>query len=429
MKGRRSLRAQIMLWIGGYVVLLTGAIVLLLADEYLEDRVWESLLTREIEQHLERKAADPGHLWQDSDDVQLYGAPERPLPPALAVLPEGVHDDFWFGERETVVLVQRMEGVHYAVVRDITDLEALEDGLILSILVLALALVVVMGALIGRGVCRSLQPLTRLADDILALAPDQSGQRIVVPDKAGSELVVIANALNDYLRRQEAFVERERVFNNIASHELRTPIAVIAGATELALEKPDLPPTAREQMQRALDAARNVEQLIALLLTLAKDPARLARSSDTVRLHELLPDIIGDHHHLLRDKALEIVVDDLAPCTVEAPLHIVQAAIGNLLRNAIENSDRGEIRVTLDADATVTIADPGHGMSPEEISRIYKKIARGGGREGGGIGLDLVSRLCEHLGWTLRISSIPGKGTLSRLRLTDRMFAAGNDGR
>ena len=88
------------------------------------------------------------------------------------------------------------------------------------------------------------------------------------------------------------------------------------------------------------------------MLTLAKDPARLSRSSDVVMLHELLPDIIDDHRHLLAGKDLQVIVDDLQPCSVSAPLHIVQAAIGNLLRNAIENSDRGQIHVRLDADAT-----------------------------------------------------------------------------
>ena len=55
-------------------------------------------------------------------------------------------------------------------------------------------------------------------------------------------------------------------------------------------------------------------------------------------------------------------------------------------------------------------------MTPEEISAIYAKVARGGGRDGGGIGLDLISRLCEHLGWTLDIASDQGHGTTTTLR-------------
>ena len=102
-----------------------------------------------------------------------------------------------------------------------------------------------------------------------------------------------------------------------------------------------------------------------------------------------------------------------------APLPIVQAAIGNLLRNAIENSDRGEITVRLERRTTVVIEDPGHGMTPEEISAIYARIARGGGeRSGGGIGLDLISRICEHLAWKLDIASRPGSGTITTLNLS-----------
>ena len=54
-------------------------------------------------------------------------------------------------------------------------------------------------------------------------------------------------------------------------------------------------------------------------------------------------------------------------------------------------------------------------MSPEEISAIYARVARGG-REGGGIGLDLISRLCEHLGWTLRFDKAE-RGTRTTLAL------------
>jgi signal transduction histidine kinase len=418
MAKRRSLHAQIRRLLGGYAVLLAVIIILVIADDFLEDRVWKSLLQQEISHYVQRRAVDPGHAWQDTDELQLYSVPGRAPPPGLSMLPQGVHDDFWFGGRENVVLVQRVQGVDYFVVRDITGIETIEDALLLGSLCLAFIALVVIGVMVARGVRKALRPLSDLADDIGTLSPDHAGQRVVVADGASSELHVITNALNDYLRRQDAFVERERVFIDTASHELRTPIAIMAGASELALDQPALPPAARQQVQRIHRTARDVERLIALLLTLAKDPARLSRSAEMVPLHELLPDIIDDHRHLMADKDLSIVIDDLVPCSVSAPLHIVQAAIGNLLRNAIENSDSGEIHLGLDGDATVTVQDPGHGMTPEDISRLYAQMARGGGREGGGIGLDLLARLCEHLGWTLSIQSAPGRGTISRLRLS-----------
>ncbi|MBD9480381.1 HAMP domain-containing sensor histidine kinase [Pseudoxanthomonas sp. PXM02] len=418
MKAHRSLHGKIRRLLGGYAVLLAAVILLVFADDFLEDRVWKSLLQREIAEHVQRQADDPAYAWRDTDTLQIYRMPGRPPPPELSMLPSGVHDDFWFKGRENVVLVQRQGDVDYFVVRDITGIETVEDALLLGSLGLAAVVLVIIGVLVARGVRDALRPLSDLASDIGKLAPDHAGQRVAVADDASSELHVITNALNDYLRRQDAFVERERVFIDTTSHELRTPIAIIAGASELALGRDDLPGSARQQVQRIHRTARDVEQLIALLLTLAKDPARLSRSNEVVPLHELLPDIIDDHRHLMDGKDLSVVIDDLAPCSVSAPLHIVQAAIGNLLRNAIENSDNGGIHVSLDADATVVVRDPGHGMTPEEISRLYAQMARGGGREGGGIGLDLLARLCEHLGWTLSIQSAPGRGTISRLRLS-----------
>ena len=83
-----------------------------------------------------------------------------------------------------------------------------------------------------------------------------------------------------------------------AAQELRTPIAVIAGASELMLEQPDMSPSARNQVTRIHRTARDVEQLISLLLALAKDPSSLADSSDRVALEQLFPQIVEDHRHL-----------------------------------------------------------------------------------------------------------------------------------
>src|SRR3546814_1408104 len=91
-------------------------------------------------------------------------------------------------------------------------------------------------------------------------------------------------AVNDYLARNERFVERERAFIDSSSHELRTPVAVIAGASELALDQPGTPDAVRNQLSRILRTARGVEQLLSLLLVLAKDPQRLAQVSDQFRL-------------------------------------------------------------------------------------------------------------------------------------------------
>ena len=150
----------------------------------------------------------------------------------------------------------------------------------------SITLILLLGLSVVWSVNRLVRPLSSMAQQIGHLRPDQAGQRVDIPASASTELVVIADALNGYLDRNEHFVERERAFIDSTSHELRTPIAVIAGAAELALAKPELSESARNQLARIHRTARDVEQLISLLLVLAKDPARLAGASDRFALDE-----------------------------------------------------------------------------------------------------------------------------------------------
>lgn len=54
-------------------------------------------------------------------------------------------------------------------------------------------------------------------------------------------------------------------------------------------------------------------------------------------------------------------------------------------------------------------------MSPEEIAAIHARMARGERGDRGGIGLELIARLCEHLGWTLQLQPCQPRGTLASL--------------
>lgn len=414
-----GLRQRILLALLGYVVVLSLAVIVngLVVNEYVERMVWQTLLDSEFDHFLERRAEDPTFRWVDTEQMKLFDAGRPDTVPAdLRGLPPGLHDDIMVDGIERVVLIREVDGRKLMLALDLTELEAREFDMGLTVIGSALTMVVLLGGLIAWGVNRLVRPLSHMADRIARLQPDKSGQRIEVPDSASAELVVIADALNDYLQRNDRFVERERVFIDSASHELRTPIAVIAGASEIALQH-EMPIATRSQLTRIRRTARDVEHLISLLLVLARDPARLALSSDRVALDQLLPEIVEDHRYLTRDKDLAITLAPMPSIEIVAPLPIVQAAVGNLLRNAIEHSDRGEIAVRLEAPATVVIDDPGHGMTPEEISAIYARVARGGGDRGGsGIGLDLISRLCEHLGWQLEIASSHGNGTTTTLR-------------
>lgn len=416
--GKRSLSLRITLWVVGYMLLLSVVVIALgnSINEHAERMVWKSMLHSEIDHFDRRRAEDPTYRWHDIEGAALYGAgSDRPVPAELERYKPGLHDDVRVDGRDRVLLMRMVDGQRQALTMETSAFERNEFRLSAAML----AAVVLVLALLGIGLAwmlrRLVRPLAGMAADIGSLHPDRAGERIRPLANASSEMVVIANAFNDYLARNERFIERERQFIATSSHELRTPVAVIAGAAELALDGGDVPANARRQIERILRNARGMEQLIALLLVLARDPARLAAISETFRLDAMLPELVEDHRHLCAGKELELTLAPSPACALHAPEGIVRAAIGNLLRNAIENSDRGTIALALDERGVVSIEDPGHGMGAGEIAALYARMARDSDavetRIGGGIGFELIARLCEHLGWGLRIEPREPRGT------------------
>ena len=416
MRTRPSLTRQITLGLVVYGVLLSVALFVhgLLVNEQAERMVWQAMLETSMDDLLERRRHDPGFGWRNNGrlDLHVLDPADARVPDTLRPLAPGLHDNVFFGDNEWVVLVREEAGIRYALALDIDGFEDLEWELVKPVIASSVLFMLLLGSAVYFGARLLARPLRDLAADIGTLSPDRRGLRIGVPARASSELTVIAGALNDYLARNDQFVDRERAFIDTASHELRTPMAVIRSAAQIALSGPG--DDAPRQLERIARATREVEQLISMLLLLAKDPARVTAAAERFRLDEMLPAVVDDHRHLATGKDLTFMVGPLAPCTLVAPEAVVRLAIGNLLRNAIEHSDRGEIRLTLDAAGQVEIRDPGHGMTPEEISALYARLARGSDR-GSGIGLALIARLSEHLGWRLSIEPGGDQGTVARL--------------
>ena len=413
---RYGMRARVLALLLGFGLLIALALLALRHhyDEYTEARIAEALLGLALEHHLARPAAIPPAPAAPASPVRMFDG-ER-LPAALAALPPGIHDDIHVDGVEYLLLVRDHDGRRWHLGYDIRELETLEAGVMARFLASALLIIAVLCALLAWRLGRLLHPLDSLAHDIRALAPAQPGQRVRNDPRAAPEIRLIAEACNEFIERSERHVAREHAFIHSVSHELRTPLAVIGGAAHNARALPTDSDALARQLAVIADTTADMHQLVELLLSLARDPQRLRRDAEPVELAALLPRLVEHHRHLLHDKELTVVLDAPTPCTVHAPPAIVQAALGNLLRNAIEHSDRGSLRLSLDAaTATVTVDDPGHGMSAAEISALYRRQLRSASR--GGIGLDLIQRLCVHLGWQLHIEARPGGGTRATLCL------------
>ena len=223
---------------------------------------------------------------------------------------------------------------------------------------------------------------------------------------AEDEVGELAKALDDYAERLTDVVKRDREFNADVSHELRTPLAVIRGASELLLAKPELDDKTRARLQRVQRAEQQCTDLISALLLLSRNE----RGHGAADVGKLAEQLLDAHRTQLGGKPLTLRMEGAAgQVIVDAPDAAVTVALSNLIGNAVKYTQQGEVVVRLDDNAVEAI-DSGPGLSVEDAARLFERGYRGSHAEhtqGGGIGLSIVRRLCVLYGWRVRV--VPGQ--------------------
>lgn len=301
-----------------------------------------------------------------------------------------------------------------------TARDAHADRLLAEAVALQLGLIATAAALIVFGVRRGLAPLARLRDGICARADDDLSP--VSTQAVPREVVPLVDAINLQLARQRGVNEAHRRFVADASHQLKTPLAVLQTQADLALCQTD-PARMRERVQelRACTAstARVVHQLLALLRS---DPLAMA-GSEPVDLVEAARDATLELAPLALAKAIEIGFDDGPPARLAAHAVLLHELVANLVDNAIRYTPPGgriEVSAGADADggALVRVCDSGPGIAPAERERVFTRFYRapGSAGDGCGLGLAIVRQIAERYRATVALDTSAWGGLEARVR-------------
>jgi signal transduction histidine kinase len=250
-------------------------------------------------------------------------------------------------------------------------------------------------------------PVTALSDRLQALDPKRRNTRIA-PDFSGAEVSKIAESFDRFMERLDGFVEREQLFTSAAAHELRTPLAVIQGATDVRGEQDSLPPAARRATERLRRTTREMSEFIAALMILSREDRRENSDQAKSEISHIVRQLAEDYARMISDKPVELRVLKLHELWLDMPPALPTIVISNLLRNAVEHTDTGIIQLTLDG-RILTISDTGCGISAEQQAHLFDRDFST--KPVGGLGLHLTKRICDRFGWGLTIASTAGKGT------------------
>lgn len=415
----RRLRNRLMLAFSAFTLLVAAlfALYVVLFVYTVEDQLFETMLDREVAVQ-QRHHHDHGTWTTPRDGFMSIVDQTRALPDGIAdVLAEeparrefsgaaGRHYHLralqpgeagrppaWLvAEVSTLLVVRPMR----------TQLFQLLAGSGVVMVALALAL----GGWLAH---RTTAPLSRLADAVGGATPEQLPPQFAAsfPD---DEVGLLARRLDDLIARVRAFVEREREFTRDASHELRTPLTVIRTATERLGAETGLSDAARRSLDHIAQSARQLEQTVVLLLSLAREQGSLESELATPVL-PMLERVVVEQSPLLDRKPVEVQVDLAPGVFTTLPPAVLNVLLSNLVGNAFAHTREGRVVIGMDDD-TLRISNPGSGVRDED----YAAFAKGEASQGTGLGLSIVRRLCERHGIDLRIDGTPGQ-TVSRLRL------------
>jgi signal transduction histidine kinase len=323
------------------------------------------------------------------------------VPAPLRDLDDGVHILDVEGARLHVLAGHDRAG-HYVLVDHESDYDKIEL-VVYSMYAVCFAGFLAFAAILGRFLgTRVVTPITQLADSVGAQRQPAS------LTSRTDELGVLARAFEAHTSELRAVLDRERFFTGDVSHELRSPLTVIMGAAEILMGEAHAP-AIRAPAERIYRAAREAAECVTVLLLLARAPE--LKGLPPVPVDEIAGREVERYRFLVADKPVALHFVAGASFSVCAPRELCATAIGNLLRNACQYTERGEVSVTV-TPGRVTVEDTGPGLPLAVRDTLGNGSAvPSRGSAGTGLGLALARRICDYLHADFGYEDRPGGGS------------------
>jgi len=291
-----------------------------------------------------------------------------------------------------------------------------------------LPLLAILASLLGYWLSgRALAPVSRIIQGAERVGVRNLSRRLEVP-RARDELRRLTEHLNAMLDRIEASVKRITQFTADASHDLRTPLALIRTNAELVLRRPRSESEYREALHRILVTSEETTELIEQLLMLARADANVAQlKMEPTDLYKIVRAAGQKARMLAAGKGLSFS-ESAPPCSLT--LLANAAALERLLLSVVDNAVKytppsGHVALVLSvqgSQATIEVRDTGIGIAEQDLPHVFERFYRADqtrSREtrGSGLGLSIAKWIAETHNGSIELHSHPGQGTTVSIRL------------
>jgi len=395
-------------------VAITVGMLGYIINEKFEESIWRSTLEAELNSYLSYRELKPNSPAPSSGNLKIYLSKttrkdDQQLPLFIRKLTPGLYDELYTDSHAYTALVKDVNDHRIFMVYDITHLEQQELQLAIFVIIGIVtvgSIIIFIGFWLGGKLSA---PVRDLAVQVENLNPEARGESVNCHHH-DMEIKTIVTAINTYINRLDGFVAREQEFINTASHELRTPVAVIAGAVDVVNSISNCPESVKRPILRISQATTDIQETISALLFLAKEDLNIKiEDEQATALDKLLHKIIENHEYLAKDKDISIILLDIEPTEVNAPTQLVNIIVSNIVRNAIEHTERGKIEIQLRSKILV-VKNTLSSISSDEAAKNYQDRVRNENitHSTKGLGLNIIDRLCSHVKWKLTLEQRNG---------------------
>lgn len=235
------------------------------------------------------------------------------------------------------------------------------------------------------------------------------------------EIGRLATTLNQAFDRYQNLLDRLQRFSYDASHQLRNPLAAIRTNGEVCLKQPRTEEEYRSVIGGMLEDTDRLRRTVDQLLMLARAAGGALEEYRTqVCLQDIAWEVVQEGRAIgeLRGLSVELVSPD-APLLIQGVPDLLHEALANLIDNALKFSpDGGRIEIGLSQSSPsvvrITVADSGPGLAPEQKATVFRPFTRsegsGTGKESVGLGLAVVSDICQAHAGRFGVDDRPGGG-------------------
>ncbi|MEI8134427.1 MAG: ATP-binding protein [bacterium] len=320
---------------------------------------------------------------------------------------------------------------------DIWDVIARSQKTYLFILPIALVIASLGGIVLARKALRPIEEIATTAEDIGAR---NLSRRIEMPARQDRELTSLVSTLNSMISRLESSFNQIAQFSSDASHELKTPLAILKGEIEqaqrsLASEAQPNKYEIQKLLTSLMEESERMQRIVEGLLLLSKaDDHRLPLTLQTISISEFLNSIAEDAEIIASDRGLEFTTDispNSASWQVRGDPTFLYQVMMNLIDNAFKYTPSGG-KVTLflqrkDQQIEFGVQDSGPGIAVADQEKIFHRFFRSEsvrmqqGTEHSvrslGLGLAITKSIVEAHGGTISVESTLGNGSRFTIRL------------